>query len=86
VASALLRPVIAVSMAFEAVVAAAVDVEMSVEASEDRIEPVSEKSAPVTENVFEPAEETVAVATPSPSSAAPPAVTTRSSNEVSLIR
>jgi hypothetical protein len=64
VASALLRLVIAVSMAFDAVVAAAVDVEMSVEASEDRIEPDSEKSAPVIENVFEPAEETVAVATP----------------------
>ena len=66
VAIALLRSVIAVSMEFDAVVAAAVDVEMSVDASEDRIEPVSEKSAPVTEKVFEPAEETVAVATPSP--------------------
>ena len=50
----------------EAVVAAAVDVEMLVEASEDKIEPDSEKSEPVTANVFEPALETVAVATPSP--------------------
>jgi hypothetical protein len=73
-------------MAFEAVVAAAVDTEMSVEAIGDRIEPVSEKSKPVTWKVFEPAEETVAVVVVEPISAVASPPTTRSSNCVSLIR
>ena len=59
VASDWLRLVIAVSMAFEAVVAAAVDVEMSVDASGDRIAPVSEKSKPSTWKVLDPALETL---------------------------
>ena len=88
VARALLRSVIAVSIEVDAVVAAAVEVEMSVDAIEDRIAPESEKSEPVTEKVFDPALETVAVATPAPIFVAsvPSEVTARSSKAGSLIR
>ena len=88
VAMALLRSVIAVSMAFDAVVAEAVEVEMSVEAIEDRIDPDSEKSEPDTAKVLEPALETFAVATPSPIfvPSVPLDVIARSSYAVSLIR
>ena len=83
-----LRSVIACSNALAAVVAAAEEVEISIVAKVENIALASVRSAPFTTIVFEPALETVAVATPAPmfEASTPSVETARSSKLVSLIR